>query len=84
MSLKVVPLRDKPALTDIVAQVRNFADRIESGDLSDISAVFAVVPIAGNYPKILGWGDVAGINDPVVQLELAKLWLLTNLVERRD
>jgi hypothetical protein len=83
MTLTVVPLRDgKPSLNDTVAQIRAFADRIEAGDYGDVEAVFALMPRENDYPKFWGWGNVSGINDPVVQLELAKLWLLTNLVTR--
>ncbi len=82
MALTVVPLRETPSLKDIVAQVRAFADRIEAGEYGDVDAVFALMPVANGYPKFWGWGDITGINDPVIQLELAKMWLLANLVER--
>lgn len=80
--LNVVPLRESPSLTDIVAQIRAFADRVETGEHGEVSTVFVLMPCTGDYPKVWGWGDITGTNDPVVQLELAKLWLLTNLVER--
>jgi hypothetical protein len=82
MSLTVVPIRDGPSLNDVVAQVRAFADRIEAGEYGEVDAVFAVMPRAGDYPTVFGWGDINGTNDPVIQLELAKFWLLTNLVKR--
>lgn len=82
MTLTVVPLHDGPSLNDIVAQVRAFADRIEAGEYGEVDAVFAVMPRDGDYPKFWGWGSIAGGNDPVIQLELAKFWLLTNLVQR--
>lgn len=82
LTLTIVPLREGPPLTDVVAQIRAFADRIEAGEYGEVGTVFAVMPRQGDYPKFWGWGDVAGVSDPVVQLELAKLWLLTNLTSR--
>ena len=82
MTLTVVPLREVPSLNDIVAQIRAFADRVKAGEYGDVDAVFAVMPREGDYPKFWGWGDISGGNDPVIQLELAKHWLLTNLVQR--
>jgi hypothetical protein len=82
MSLNFVELSQKPPLTDVVANIRAFADRIEAGEYGEVDAVFALMPRANDYPKVWGWGEVSGVKDPVVQFELAKLWLLTNLVER--
>jgi hypothetical protein len=82
MSLTVVPLREGPLLTDVVAQVRAFADRIEAGEYGEVDAVFAVMPRAGDYPTIWGWGDTSGPNDATIQLELAKYWLLTRMTLR--
>lgn len=82
MALTVVPLREGPPLSDVVAQIRAWADRIEAGEYGEVDAVFALMPRSGDYPTVWGWGDVAGTNDPVVQFELAKLWLLTNLTKR--
>lgn len=80
--LTVIPLREGPPLSDVVAQIRAFADRIEAGDYGEVDAVFALMPRANDYPTFWGWGNISGINDPVVQLELAKLWLLNNLTVR--
>ena len=82
MGLTVVPLREGPPLSDVVAHIRAFADRIEAGKYGEVGAVFALMPRDNDYPTFWGWGDITGINDPVVQLELAKLWLLTNLTKR--
>ena len=82
MGLNVVPLREGPPLTDIVAHIRAFADRVEAGEYGEVEAIFALMPRDNDYPKFWGWGNIVGINDPVVQLELAKMWLLTNLVTR--
>ena len=79
MALNVVPFPQKIPLSDVVAQVRAFADQLEAGEYGDAGTVFCVVPKVDGYPSILGWGDVTGANDPIIQLELAKLWLLTNL-----
>lgn len=83
MALTVVPLRDgAPLLTDIPGMLRRIADAIEAGEHGDVAAAFLLLPVAGDYPQVFGWGDVEGGNDPVIQLELAKMWLLTNLVTR--
>jgi hypothetical protein len=71
-----------PALTDIPGMLRRTADRIEAGELGDVSSAFVLVPAPGDYPKIFGFGDIERGNDPIIQFELAKLWLLTNLVHR--
>lgn len=83
MVAEVVQLHEGPSLNDIVAQIRAFADRIEAGEYGEVDTVFAVMPRTGDYPKFWGWGDITNVNDPVIQLELAKHWLLVNLVERR-
>lgn len=82
MRLTVVPLHVGPPLTDVVAHIRAFADRIEAGDYGEVDAVFALMPVGGDYPKFFGWGDITGANDPVIQLEMAKLWLLMNMTKR--
>lgn len=82
MTLNVVPLREGPPLTDVVAQIRAWADRIEAGEYGEVSSVFALMPRDNNYPTLWGWGDTSGVGDPVVQLELAKMWLLANLTKR--
>jgi|GEM_PF-2953456 len=84
MALNVVPLRETPPLTDIVAQIRAFADRVEAGECGEVGTVFAMVPREGDYPEFWAWGDMMGRNDPVVQLELAKLWLLNSLIPARS
>lgn len=82
MSAEVVQLREGPLLSDIVGQIRAFADRIEAGEYGEVETVFAILPRAREYPMVLGWGDITNTNDPVIQLELAKHWLLVNLVQR--
>lgn len=82
MSLTVVPFREGPKLNDIVGQLRAFADRIESGEYGEVEAVFAILPRDGDYPTLFGWGDITGANDPVIQMEMLKIWLLTRMVAR--
>ncbi len=83
MTAEVIPLREGPSLMDIVGQIRAFADRIEAGEYGEVDAVIALMPRAREYPTLWGWGDVTGANDPLIQIELCKHWLLMNLVERR-
>lgn len=83
MALTVVPLRDgRPSLADVAGQLRQLANAIEAGEYGEVPTLLAVMPRDGDYPTLFGWGDVAGSNDPVVQLELAKIWLLTRMTKR--
>lgn len=79
--LKVVEI-SSPPLTDIPAHLRKLADAIEAGEHGEVGALFAVMPVEGGYPTVWGWGDIERKNDPVIQFELAKMWLLTNLTIR--
>lgn len=83
MSAEVVQLHSGLSLNDIVGHLRGMADRIEAGEYGEVATLFAVMPDASGYPDVFAWGDVTGTNDPVIQFELAKMWLLTNLTERR-
>ncbi len=79
-SLNIVEF--KPPLTDIPAMLRGMADDIESGAFGDVKTMYALVPKDGDYPLLFGWGNVDGTNDPIIQIELAKAWLVNNLVQR--
>lgn len=84
MSAEIVPLRDgAPLLTDIPGMLRELAAQIEAGEHGEVATAFLVIPVDDDFPSVFGWGDVAGGNDPVVQFELAKMWLLNNLVARK-
>lgn len=80
--LNVVPLREAPALTDIVAQLRRIAGDIESGEIGDVTACYVLLPIADCYPRMYGFGRVDGENDVRIQLDLAKFRMLKNIVKR--
>lgn len=83
MTAELVKLRDgAPALSDIPGMLRRAADQIEAGAHGEVDAAFLILPVDGDYPHVFGWGDILNGNDPVIQLELAKMWLLTNLVTR--
>ena len=83
MVAEVVQLHDGAAsLRDICAHLRSLADQIEAGEQGEVDAVFLIIPVQNDWPRVFAWGDVANVNDPVVQLELAKMWLLQNLVAR--
>jgi hypothetical protein len=84
MSAELVQLRDgAPLLTDIPGMLRQMADQIEAGEHGEVGTAFLILPVDDDYPSVFGWGDIEGGNDPVIQLELAKMWLLTNLVARK-
>lgn len=81
MVAKVVQLHEV-SLQDIPAMLRRIAEQIEAGEHGDVATAFMILPVDGDYPRVFGWGDIEGKNDPVIQLELAKMWLLTNLIAR--
>lgn len=75
----VVEIRPSPvSLNDIPNMLRKLADRFETGDLKEDDCCFAIVPQGGNFPIIIGFGDVDGQNDPIIQMERAKFWLIQN------
>ncbi len=80
--LKVVSLRDGPLLNDIPGMLRRTADRIESGDVAEADVALLIIPQPGDWPRVFGFGDTTGSNDPIVILELAKAWFVNNMVKR--
>ena len=83
--MKVVPIRDgAPALTDIPGMLRKMADDIEAGSHGEVTSAFLLLPVPDDYPKLFGWGDATSPADVVFQYELAKAWMINNLVERRS
>jgi hypothetical protein len=78
----VIPLRDgAPSLADIPAMLRRMADDIDAGKHEDVTNLVVLMRDGVKYPRVFEWGEV----DPgaiVVQLELAKLWLLQNMTGR--
>lgn len=82
--LKVVPIRECNAnLRDIPGLLRQMADNIDSGEYGDVASLFVVMPRDADYPTLFGWGDVEGDNAPLMQLELARMFLLTRVTERK-
>ena len=79
--MKVVQLSGKPALTDIPGRLRWLAEEIEANRIKSES-VIVLLPIAGDYPRIYGYGDVEGDNHPVIQLEMAKTAFILNVMRR--
>lgn len=80
--LKVVQLHDgRPSLNDIPARLRLLADQIEAGE-HEATGALVLLPRKGDYPRVFGFGDVEGANDPIIQLALAHHWFLTKLVVR--
>lgn len=75
MTLTVVPLRDSPTLNDIPAQMRQLADRIESGEV-ETESVMCIVAVEGDWPNIYGWGDNQGDYGNIGLLEMAKAWFV--------
>lgn len=75
-------VRDKPALSDIPAMLRKLARDIEAREVKNVEALYVLIPVPGGDPMLYGWCDIKGKNDPIIQCELAKLWLLRNIRSR--
>lgn len=81
---RVVPLRQgRPLLSDISNMMRSIADRIENGEIKDVTEVMFIIPRPGNYPEIYGWGEPMDDYRAIGVLELAKAWLIQNRTERK-
>ncbi len=74
---------EAPSLKDVPNRLRFLADNIEAGRHGEITRVFVVIPRRLDYPTVLGYGDIEGSNDPIVQLALAQHLLVTSLVVRK-
>lgn len=80
---EIVTIRDgAPLLTDIPGMLRQMANHIEAREYGEVTTAFLLLPVADGYPRVFGWGDVEGKNEPSIQFELAKMWLLANIVTR--
>ncbi|MCA6108112.1 hypothetical protein [Bradyrhizobium cenepequi] len=80
----IVPIRDGgPALTDIPGMLRRMADQVEAGEFGKVSSAILLIPQADGYPLLFGWGDIEGRNDPIIQCEMAKHWLVENITGRK-
>jgi len=80
--MKIIPLHEGPSLKDIPAQLRALADSIEAGTHGQVDTLFTLMPRDGDFPIMHGWGDVTGLNDPIIQLNLALHWHCRTLVSR--
>lgn len=65
-------------LNDIPAMLRKLADRIESGDLTETKTTLVIIPVSGENPILIGYGDINGQNDPMIQLQYCLHWLCAN------
>lgn len=71
--LSVVSLHDgRPSLQDIPARLRLLADQLEAGDYGEYNSCLVIIPQSKNeWPIMWGYGDVDGINSPIITLTLA-------------
>lgn len=66
-SLNVVPISPSAPLSDVPAQLRALAARLEAGEYGDINAddfvlrVACVIRATRMEPVVFGWGGVEGI-----------------------
>lgn len=70
------------SLLDIPAQLRKLAGQIERGESGEVATLFLIMPVADDFPVLVGWGEETRPADFVFQMELARHWLSQNLVER--
>ena len=80
--MKIVQFSSTPPLNDLPALLRNKADEIERGEYPDLTTIYLVLPVDDDFPRLFGWGDVDGRNQPIVQVALLQHWLLQNEVSR--
>jgi hypothetical protein len=90
MSENVVPIRGgkmkddgtsaQAALDDIPGMLRLLAAQVESGE-TIATSMLVIIPVPGQLPELRGWGDVEGRNEPAIQLDLAKQFILSTLVD---
>ena len=78
---EILKLRDA-LLTDVPAQLRALADRIEAGEHGDVDTAFAVIPVVDDFPLIFGWGLNCSQADCGWTLHLAQHWLAETLTRR--
>jgi hypothetical protein len=76
VDFKVVSISDSPSLIDIPAHLRALADRIEAGEYGEVDGLFAIMPREREYPAIFSWGVNSGAFEPIIQLDLARQWLV--------
>ena len=82
MTAEVIKLIEGPTLHDISGQLRGLADRIDAGEYGEVPTLIALMPRERAYPTMWAWGDIDGLNEPIVQLELAKLFALSHITGR--
>ena len=73
---EVITLHDEPSLQDITGHLRSLADRIDNGEYGDVEGLFAIMPREQQYPAVFAWGCNSGAFEPIIQLELARQWLI--------
>ena len=71
VDLKVVALRSTPSLSDIPAQLRGLAAKIEAGEV-EADAALCIIPQDNALPALFLWGDNYGPYADIAMLELAK------------
>ncbi len=90
MTDNVVPF-PQANLNDIPAMLRAMADGIETdraagdsgGDYAGVETVIVLIPVKDDWPRVFGFGDVnRNVTDPALICEMAKMWLINNLVSR--
>jgi hypothetical protein len=77
--LKVVDF-PRPSLSDIPAMLRRLADALEAGEHGEVRSMMLLFPVEQAYPALFLWGEADGPM-AVLELELAKMMILRNMVQ---
>lgn len=73
--LKVVSMRSTPPVSDIPAQLRDLASKIEAGEIG-ADAALCIIPQDNALPALFLWGENYGPYADIAMLELAKVAII--------
>lgn len=75
----------KSNLSDVPAMLRKLADDIAAGEYGDVPLCLVVLPHAGEWPTIFGYGPEGDTSDAALigHFELAKSFFVFNHADRQ-
>lgn len=79
VDLKVVAIRSTPPVSDIPAQLRDLAAKIEAGEI-EADAALCIIPQDNELPALFLWGENYGPYADIAMLELAKSAIVQRFV----
>ena len=72
----------RPPLSDVPCRLRLLADQIEAGEYGEITASVVVLEGDADWPAVFGFGDMGDARSAIGLCELAKAFLVQNVVSR--